>query len=184
VKEISDEILMNEVKLGKLSQMTELFNRHHKQLFNFFAKCTSNRDLSHDLCQNVFYRMIKYRASYNDANNFRTWMYQIARNVFADHLKEVKIKFSDFKKAEDDHLPIPAQTDEYENHLFENLDSALALLPPEQLEVLVLSRYQGLKYDEIAQIKSCTVSSVKVQVHRTMQRLREIYFKIHADHEL
>jgi RNA polymerase sigma factor (sigma-70 family) len=184
VKEISDEILMNEVKLGELTRMTELFNRYHIQLFNYFVRCTADRDLSNDLTQNVFLRIIRYRQSFNDSNKFRTWMYQIARNVLNDNLKQNKLKFDAFEKVDNDRLHPQAQPEILENNLFENLDLALGKLAPDQLELLVLSRYQGLKYEEIAQIKSCTVASVKVQVYRAMQKLREVYFKINADHEM
>jgi RNA polymerase sigma-70 factor (ECF subfamily) len=50
-------------------------------------------------------------------------------------------------------------------------------LDADQREVLVLSRYQGLKYEEIARIRDSSVAAVKVQVFRALKRLRTLYFK-------
>jgi RNA polymerase sigma-70 factor (ECF subfamily) len=54
---------------------------------------------------------------------------------------------------------------------------AMAKLSPEQREILVLSRYQGLKYDEISKIKDISVPAIKVQVFRALRQLRTLYFK-------
>jgi RNA polymerase sigma factor (sigma-70 family) len=60
---------------------------------------------------------------------------------------------------------------------FERLDAAMAQLKPDQREILVLSRYQGLKYDEISKIKDLSVPAIKVQVYRALRQLRAFYFK-------
>ena len=60
---------------------------------------------------------------------------------------------------------------------YQRLDEALAQLAPDQREVLVLSRYQGLKYQEIARIRESSVAAVKVQVFRALRQLRTLYFK-------
>ena len=51
-------------------------------------------------------------------------------------------------------------------------------LPPEKRELLVLSRYQGMKYGQIAELLDCEVGTVKVRVFRAMQALREIFFEM------
>ena len=63
VADIPDEIIMKRVKDGNLAEMSVLFERYHLRLYNFFLKLTRNRDISHDLTQNLFYRMIKYKNS-------------------------------------------------------------------------------------------------------------------------
>ena len=65
----------------------------------------------------------------------------------------------------------------YTEDQFERLDAAMAKLRPDQREILVLSRYQGLKYDEISKIKDLSVPAIKVQVYRALQQLRAFYFK-------
>jgi len=53
----------------------------------------------------------------------------------------------------------------------------MAQLSPTQREILVLSRYQGLKYEEISKIKEISVPAIKVQVYRALRQLRNLYFK-------
>lgn len=178
IENISDENLMVEAREGNLDNVAELFERHNAKLYNFFLRLTYNRDLSHDLVQNVFMRIIKYRGSYNEKYNFRTWMYQMARNVLADHYNKEKLKFSEY----DDLGKLPdftdgQEADEEKQQRHKALYDALAKLPDEQREILVLNRFQGVKYSEIAEINGMTLSAVKVKAHRAVNKLRELFFE-------
>jgi RNA polymerase sigma-70 factor (ECF subfamily) len=170
---------MEAVKRGELQQATLLFERYHKRIFNFLARMTMDRDLAEDLTQNVFLRLIKYRTSYREGNRFQSWIYQVARNVFSDHYQATKNKFSDFvdvDKISDhmaDHDEVEAQ-DEKE----QLLHRSMAKLSDEQRELLVLTRFQQLKYEEVAAIMDTTVANIKVKVHRAIIKLREYYFEI------
>lgn len=177
MKELADEQLMELVKLGKLNFMEMLFMRYQKQLYNYFLKCTLDRDDSQDLTQNTFIRLMKYRNSYRTGRNFRLWLFQIARNQVKDHFRVAKIQRDRFNPLE--HLPEPADDgiDEEQQEREQKLYRALALLPPDKRELLVLGKFQGLKYEEIASIRDMSVSAVKVQIHRTMAELRRIYFE-------
>ncbi len=61
---MTDEMIMEAVKNGDLQQVSMLFERYHKRIFNFLARMTMDRELAEDLTQNVFLRIMKYRASY------------------------------------------------------------------------------------------------------------------------
>ena len=61
------------------------------------------------------------------------------------------------------------------------LQRAMAALPAEKREVLVLSRYQEMKYEQIAELLGCEVGTVKVRVHRAMRELREVFFKLSGE---
>jgi len=74
------------VKEGHLSELAELFERYHVKLYNFFLRLTLEKATSEDLTQNLFYRVIKYRQSWQPANgSFQSWIYRMARNVHNDH---------------------------------------------------------------------------------------------------
>src|SRR5690242_8089550 len=90
---------MLEVKAGQLDKLGILFERYSKSLFGFFYHMTSDKELSQDLVQNVFYRMLKYRHTFTADGKFITWMYHLARNVSADHFKKSK-RFSFSKNLE------------------------------------------------------------------------------------
>jgi RNA polymerase sigma factor (sigma-70 family) len=175
----SDNRLMEEVKEGKVEKMAVLFEKHHVALFNFFMRLTGNRNISEDLVQDVFMRMLKYRATYQGRSKFTLWMYQIARNAHIDYLRKKK-----------DALPLdeqwtdPITMDDSPEEKLEGgqevqiLRQALARLPLKKREVLILSRYQNLKYKEIAVLMDCHIGTVKAHVHRAIKELGKIYFEI------
>src|SRR5207249_10577554 len=74
----TDEDLMVAVREGDVHQLEVLFERYREQLYDFFGRLTADRGISEDLVQDVFVRILKYRASYRETNRFVTWMYQIA----------------------------------------------------------------------------------------------------------
>jgi len=178
ISDISDEALMLKAKSGELDAIGILYERYSKRLYNFFLRLTANRDTSADLIQNVFYRVLKYRNSYTPEHLFKTWMYQIARNCLTDH-RDVKIKHpnvTDTEKVlysildEDSASHLAAQ----DALLFKAIDN----LPFESKELLVMSKFEGLKYEEIAKITGDSIPNIKIKVHRTMIKLKELYFDL------
>jgi len=166
------------VKEGHLSELTTLFDRYQANLYNFFFRLTLDRAASQDLTQNLFYRVIRYRKSFDPAHGgFRAWIYRMARNVHFDFCKlEQKVPGSrNDPSAVEDHIAEEATG--FTQDQYQRLDEAMAQLSPDQREVLVLSRYQGLKYEEIARIRESSVAAVKVQVFRALRQLRALYFK-------
>jgi len=176
---MTDELIMEAVKDGNLQQATLLFERYNKRIYNFLARMTLDRALAEDLTQNVFLRIIKYRSSYREGARFQSWIYQIARNVFSDHYQANKNKFSDFVDVEKirDHMPDSDDSGlQDEKEIL--LHRSMARLTEDQREVLVLTRFQQLKYEEVAVLMDTTVANIKVKVHRALIRLREYYFEL------
>jgi RNA polymerase sigma-70 factor (ECF subfamily) len=175
--ELSDEKIMLRVKEGNLSELTELFDRYHLKLFNFFWKLTFDKPVSEDLTQTLFYRVMKYRLSFNvEQGSFKSWVYKMARNIHVDFCNE-QAKRPDRYKRPEEHLDrVVDNGDRYDEDHLVKLDTALLKLDPEQRELIVLSRFQGLKYDEISQIKDISVPAIKVRMHRAIKELRQYYF--------
>jgi RNA polymerase sigma factor (sigma-70 family) len=169
---LGDEKLMGRVRDGAVELLGVLFDRYHLALFNFFYRLSNNRASSEDLVQETFYRILKYRRSYKDGSAFRTWMYQIARHARIDSLSrkrgEVELNAAPMGVV----FPIDSLHEQQQISL---LRKALLRLPEETRELLVLSRFQELKYEEIAALLQCQPGTVKVRVHRAMQALRETY---------
>lgn len=176
---MTDESIMEAVKNGDLQQAALLFDRYNVRIYNFLARMTFDVQVAEDLTQNVFLRMIKYRNSYRTDRAFQSWIYQIARNVFSDHYqmhKNRKAGFVDVEKMSDK----LADTEEsvIQDEREKILHQSLALLNEEQRELLVLTRFQHMKYEEVAVIMDTTVANIKVKVHRAIQKLREHYFQL------
>jgi len=175
---MTDEMIMEAVKNGDLQQASTLFERYNKRIFNFLARLAMDRALAEDLTQNVFLRIIKYRGSYKEGARFQSWIYQVARNVFSDHYQAHKNKYSDFVDVEKLKDNMPETEDEPWEEKEKLLHRSMAMLPDEQRELLVLTRFQHMKYEEVAQIMNTTVANIKVKVHRAVAKLREHYFEL------
>ena len=111
--------------------------------------------------------------------SFVTWMYQIARNARFDHFRrrrpEVGFEAGGLEAASEAPSPAEALQAREEAAL---IRQALGRLPHEKREVLVLSRFQNLKYEQIAQILNCEPGTVKVRVYRALRDLRQIYSEL------
>jgi RNA polymerase sigma-70 factor (ECF subfamily) len=178
---ITDNALMLKVKNGDSDRLGLLFERYNRALFSFFFRLTGQFEVSEDLVQNVFLRILKYRHTYTGDGEFKTWMYHLARNVHADHYrKNKKLGFADDytnleNKLRDDYNQEEQTQKAEEMHL---LQEALSHLEVEKREVLVLSRFQGLKYKEIAELFGCSEGAIKVRAFRALDELKIIYLKL------
>jgi RNA polymerase sigma-70 factor (ECF subfamily) len=179
VSNVTDEDIMNHVKSGNVKLLAILFERYHVKLYNFFLRLTLNKGVSEDLTQEVFLRILKYRDTFRFEGKFTTWMYQIGRNLHIDYLRKHKEEMPLDEKWEEE-ISVEAQpeekTQEEQDRIF--LQKALSQLSPGKKEVLVLSRFQGMKYQEISQLLGCSLSTVKVQVHRAIKDLRKTYIEL------
>lgn len=176
----SDEVLMLAVKNGDADKFSVLFERHHPRLFAFFYRMTANAPASEDLAQEVFVRILKYRKSFAADKGFRAWMYQIARNVRADHFRKLESESSLAR------YPAPiAQTlppPDYEKQEQASLmQRALLALPEDKREILILARYEEMKYEAIAALLGIDVGTVKVRVHRAIKELRALFLKMSGE---
>ena len=85
---LADNALMLKVKSGDVDRLGLLFDRYHRVLYSFFYRFTASKMVSEDLVQNVFMRMLKYKHTFTGDGRFTTWMYHLARNVYADHYRK------------------------------------------------------------------------------------------------
>lgn len=173
---MTDETAMLCVFNGELEKAAVLYERYKRPLLNFFLRFGVEWETSHDLTQQTFYRLIHYRHSYREGYEFRTWIYRIARNLFHDHLKDNHLKMSELN---DNYDFEEEETFDDQNHQLIRI--ALQKLPDEYREVLHLSRFEDMRYEQIAEMLNVSVSVVKVRVHRAIKKLREVYLSLDVD---
>lgn len=177
---LSDNALMIKVRDGHLDTLGLLFARYKKPLFGFFYGMNKDAELSEDLVQNVFYRILKYRYLFRGDGDFRTWMFHIARNVNHDNFRKNKLRYKDSiedweeRLGSDENRATEFQKED-ELHL---LSMAMDKLPEDKREILLLSKYQDKKYKEIGEILGCSEGAVKVKVFRALQELKAVYAEL------
>src|SRR5688572_15646625 len=165
---------MRQVRGGRTAALATLFERHHARVYGYCLRMTGNRSTAEDLVQDVFMKMLKYKATFKDDSDLVPWMFGIARNSCLAHLKRRANDRAPDTAAEEVAAD-EAQEEAHDERQNELVRQALLRLPAERREVLVLSRYEYKSYDEIARVLDCSVGAVKVRVHRAMKQLREIY---------
>ena len=172
LKERTDEELMKEVALGNLDLAKTLFERHHVHVYNFLYKMSKDKMLSEDITQEVFFKLIKYRSSYNNGK-FVSWMFTIARNSLSSHYKSSKATFTDLEP-----LEYRLTEDHNDNtEAYTHLQQALDKLNETDRELLILNRLQEIKYNELAEIMDSTTGAIKTKVSRALKKLKGIYFE-------
>lgn len=167
---------MMKVKNGDLDKLGLLFERYNRPLFSFFYRMCKEAELCEDLVQSVFERMLKYRDSYTGDGKFTTWMFSIARNAHIDHYRKqqregISVEI-DEERLEVEQEESKAVVNKKQKK--ELLEIALSLLDEDKREVIVLSRFEGLKYKEIADILDTTEGAVKVKMFRAMKELKDL----------
>jgi len=179
---VEDEQIMQAVRSGEVGKLGMLFDRHHRGLFHYFLHVTSNSAVSEDLVQDVFFRILKYRHTYQTGTAVRPWLYQIGRNALIDHLGKNKgevalpVEAGEFSSAE-----TPPDKQAQSNQESALLKRALRALPREKREVLIMSRFLELKHEEIAAVLNCEVGTVKVRVHRALRELGDRFFALRGE---
>jgi RNA polymerase sigma-70 factor (ECF subfamily) len=176
---LADNYLMAKVRDGDPEKLGLLYERYKRPLLGFFVGMVRDKELSEDLVQNTFVRILKYKHLFRGDGDFRTWMFHIARNVKNDHFRKNKIAHEKVDKWEDKikdegNLMQEWQSDDEQKMLAIALDK----LPEDKREILLLSKYQEKKYKEIGEILGCTEGTVKVKVFRALQDLKAIYQQV------
>lgn len=174
---MTDEALMDAVRDGDLPRLGELFERYHRQVFQFLSRTTGDPALAEDLVQDVFVRILKYRETYQRHSRFDTWLFRIARNARADHFRSRPPVAEPLEQAFEIATPEPGPAQALSQRLdTRQLQRALLLLNDESRDLLILARYHDTPYSHIADLLEIDVGAVKVRVHRAMKLLRTRYF--------
>lgn len=177
----TDCSVMQLVQSGETAQLAVLFERYHLPLFRYLLHLSGNHALSEDLTQEVFFRVLKYAGSYDANQSFATWLYQMARNSYYDAMQKRR-----GEAPSEEALEIRS-TEPMPEELFTRkqdvmfLQNALNRLRPDRREILVLSRFHELRYEQIAQILQCEVGAVKVRVYRALKELRETFCELRGE---
>lgn len=172
---------MKLVQGGDNAPLAVLFERHHLGLFRYLLHLSRDRAASEDLAQEVFFRVLKYSRSYDSNLSFAVWLYGMARNAYFDSIRKRR---GERTSAEMSEIRSPAPMAEEviareQDARF--LQEALEKLPDDKREVLVLSRFHQMRYEEIARLLQCEVGTVKVRVYRALKELRAHFCELRGE---
>ena len=174
--------LMQRYQDGDAQAFRELYALASPRLFGYLVKLTRNRALADDLLQHTFLKIHRARAAYVRGADPLPWMYSIAHRTFLDEVRRDKRAIV---KTGGEELPeVPAtitgatteQRDEprVDPELAKAALDALADLPTNQREAVVLTKLEGKTVSEAADIAGTTTGAMKVRAHRGYEALRRL----------
>lgn len=180
-----DALLVKNYMSGDENALTTLINRHQTKIYSFIYSKISDRDISDDIFQDTFIKVIKTLKSnsYNEEGKFLPWVMRIAHNLIIDHFRRNKKmplfreteEFSIFSLMTDKSLTIENQmiSDQVERDLRKIIEE----LPEDQKEVLVMRMYQDLSFKEISELTGVSINTALGRMRYAILNLRKIIEK-------
>jgi RNA polymerase sigma-70 factor (ECF subfamily) len=153
----------------------EIVEQHSDRVYRLAYRLTGNQHDAEDLTQEVFVRVFRSLDSYTPGT-FEGWLHRITTNLFLDQARrKQKIRFDALSDERASRLASNAATPdaEYADRMFDDdIESALATLPPDFRAAVVLCDVEGLTYEEIAEILDAKLGTVRSRIHRGRAMLR------------
>ena len=174
--EIDDDALMERTAQGEEAAFRLLVQRWEKELLAFLIYMLGSREEAEDLVQDTLVKVYHQAGQYRPEGKFKSWLFRIAGNLARSRLRRRKIlRWVNFEKTEHDQAdagPSPHQQLE-EKESTAVVRASLAKLPDRQRQAILLHRYQGMKYREIAEAMGTTVPGVESLIQRALATLRK-----------
>ena len=177
MKHLNDQELMRIVQSGDFSPASEIYDRYSGRIYNFAFRFLKNSEAAEDATQEVFVKMLKHANQFHGDAKLSTWLFSITANWCRDYLRKADNKTEGIGRRaahasslEPSSLPTGTWSGGRDE---QRVQRALDSLTAEQREAILLSRYQGLSYAEIAQIAGCSEGAVKTRVFRAMETLKK-----------
>ena len=165
---------------GDEDAFRRIVDTHHPMILNLCFQYVGNQEDAEEVAQDVFVRAYNARESYEPRAKFSTYLYRIAVNLSLNRIRNRKRRFGLFQStvSEDRDLSV-AEGNPRPDELLEQKEKqtavrkALDALPSNQRTAVILKRFQGLSYEEIAGVMNCSVSAVEARLHRAKMNLQK-----------
>ncbi|MBQ6374355.1 MAG: sigma-70 family RNA polymerase sigma factor [Clostridia bacterium] len=164
---------------GDAQAFNELLSQHEKRMYAVALRMCCNREDAQDCLQEAMLRIYRSISGFKAQSSFGTWVYRITMNTCLDELRRRKSRPSTSLDGLLDTGWSPSDTGETpEQHALRSeqrrgLTQAIGELPDDMRAAVVLRDVQGMSYEEIAQVLSANVGTIKSRISRGRERLRE-----------
>ena len=159
-----DVQLLAEIAAGDEQAFVDLYRRRHNDVYRFAFAMAKSRSFAQDVMQEVFLNVLENAGRFDSAKgSVRAWLFGCARYVTLDRLR-VERRLTDDMPPDD--VALDADERLFADQRIERLHAAIARLPVEYREALVLCGLQELSYAETATVLRCPVGTVRSRLHR------------------
>lgn len=174
-REVEDRDLVAKARRGDVDAYNQLVSRWEKRVFNYILRLVRNREDALDLSQDVFLKAYQNLAKLDDLGRFGPWLFRIAHNESYSLLRKNRPEGEELADVAPPPGPrmLPVETSLA-------VSAALDRLTPEQKEAVVLKVYEGFKFEEMAEILGCPVSTIKSRLYTALDLLKQTLAPINA----
>lgn len=171
---LKDSALMLRYRDGDVTAFRVLYERHNDSLYRYLLRLCKHRDTAEDLYQEVWSKIIKSRQRYRPTAKFTTFLYRVAHNCFIDHIRRNKRHTNEVSIDPDESASSSKEPEQATEQLIarERLDRALAELPTEQRDVVLLFLEAGLSLDRIAGVTGVNRETAKSRLRYATTKLK------------
>lgn len=186
LRRVDDGAVVSAFLSGEERAFQELVDRYQTRLLNFIYRTIGDRERAEDLVQEVFIRVYRHLHRFDRSKKFSTWIYTIASNLAKNELRNRSrnplVLFQSIRKNwQDDDRPLQFEDttsrpdDLYrKRHLRDLVEQSVERLPEHHRQVFVLRELEGKSYEEIAEITSCNLGTVKSRLNRARNAFASI----------
>ena len=171
---VEDADLIRRAAKGSVEDYNLLVSRWEKRVYNYLLRITANREDALDLTQDVFLKAYQNLRKLDDVSRFAPWIYRIAHNEAYSMFRKRRPE-TDVDEVEPESTGNGVSvggTSVFPIELTLAVGSALDRLSADQREAVVLKIYQGFKFEEMAEILGCPVSTVKSRLYTALDLLK------------
>lgn len=172
--------IAHKINTGDEKAFQEILNRYTSQVLNYIYRSTGDKESAEELTQEVFLRLWRARKKYRLEAKLSTFLYRIATNIIIDYKRKKNRKSAQYSldkplELDSDSIErqIPDNTSPDDNHITDNVKSAILSLPSKQRIAITLRIYEGKNYKEISEIIGYSKSAVESLLFRTRRNLKE-----------
>ena len=180
-----DALLVQNYVAGNEDALSTLIKRHESRIYGFIYSKISDRDISNDIFQDTFIKVIKTLKSnsYNEEGKFLPWVMRISHNLIIDHYRRTK-KMPLFRETEEFSIFSIMSDDcpSIENKIISDqveldLKKLIEALPMDQKEVLVMRMYQDMSFKEISEVTGVSINTSLGRMRYAIMNLRKVIDK-------
>ena len=164
---VEDADLISRVRRGDVEAYNLLVSRWEKRVFNYLLRLTASPDEALDLSQDAFLKAYQNIRKLDDPARFGPWLYRIAHNEAYSLFRKRRPETA-LEDVSSERNPAPG----FPMDLSLAVTAALDRLSPDQREAVVLKVYEGFKFDEMAEVLGCPVSTVKSRLYTALDLLK------------
>lgn len=176
----ADILAMQRLAAGDDMALNEIMHRWRDKVAAFLQRMTGDPDAAVDLAQETFVRLYQHCVSYSPSAAFPTYLFRIAANLGRNHQRwrrsHPTVALGDEERAwseTSDIKPSP-DVDMDNNERLRAVEAAIAALPPELREAMLLFTYEDMSYAQIAEAAHCSSKAVETRIYRARQMLRSL----------